>query len=171
MKKRDLSILILASIGFLVSCKKEVTPVPPSTGIAPIETTTTPSSIEAIETVAAPIPEKAIPIPVDKLAEMTFEKENHDFGTINQGEKPEYTFVFKNTSKNDLLITNAVGSCGCTVPEYPKEAVKPGQTSKIKVSFNSDGKSGNQEKSITISANVANERQIIRIKAIITAKK
>jgi Protein of unknown function (DUF1573) len=171
MKKRVLSIFILASFGFLVSCKKEVTQVPPSTGIAPVETTTTTPSIEATEPVSAPILEKAAPIPVDKLAEMTFDKENHDFGTINQGEKPEYTFVFKNTSKNDLLITNAVGSCGCTVPEYPKEAVKPGQTSKIKVSFNSDGKSGKQEKSVTITANVANESQIIRIKANIIAKK
>jgi hypothetical protein len=104
-----------------------------------------------------------------KLAEMKFNKVEHDFGTINQGDKVDYTFKFTNTGKNDLIISNAVGSCGCTVPEYPKEPVKPGKTGKIKVIFNSAGKSGQQTKTVTINANTANGTEKLTIKASINA--
>lgn len=85
--------------------------------------------------------------------EMTFEQTVHNFGQITQGEKVEYSFKFTNTGKKDLLIQNAVSSCGCTVPEWPKEPVKPGESGYLKVVFDSHGKEGFTEKEISIKAN------------------
>src|SRR5687768_14201082 len=73
---------------------------------------------------------------------MTFSSETHDFGMITQGEKVSYAFTFKNTGGSDLVISSAQGSCGCTVPSYPKTAIKPGQSSEVNVVFDSEGKSG-----------------------------
>jgi len=105
--------------------------------------------------------------PKGKLTEMTFEKTEHDFGIINHPDKVNYNFKFTNTGKNDLIISRAVGSCGCTVPDYPKEPIKPGESGKINVSFNSAGKSGAQYKSVTIVANTKNGTEKIHIKASI----
>lgn len=84
--------------------------------------------------------------PVMKFDEMEF-----NFGTIKQGESVTHEFRFKNTGKEPLLINNAVGSCGCTVPDYPKEPIKPNTSGVIKVTFNSAGKSGPQDKTVTIT--------------------
>lgn len=98
------------------------------------------------------------------LPEIKFEEEEHDFGRITQGEKVSYAFKFKNIGKGNLIIASAAGSCGCTVPEFPKEPVLPGQEGKINVVFNSEGKSGIQEKTITVVTNCEPSTRIIRIK-------
>jgi len=90
---------------------------------------------------------------VEDAPVMTFEKDVHDFGKIIQGEKVSYKFKFTNTGSSDLLITDAKGSCGCTVPEYPKSPVKPGASGVIDVVFDSTGKTGQQNKKVTITAN------------------
>jgi len=77
----------------------------------------------------------------------------YNFGSIAEGDKVEYNFRCKNTGKKPLVITNASASCGCTVPEKPEKPVLPGETSFIKVVFNSKGKSGHQDKSIIVSSN------------------
>lgn len=77
----------------------------------------------------------------------------YNFGTIMEGEKVEYNFRFKNTGKKPLVIINAHASCGCTIPEKPEKPVMPGESSFIKVVFNSKGKAGHQEKSIIVSSN------------------
>jgi hypothetical protein len=82
-----------------------------------------------------------------------FEKSEHDFGKLKQGESAEYKFKFTNTGKEPLIIENAQGSCGCTVPNYPKEPIAPGATGTIDVRFNSAGKSGAQQKTVTLTAN------------------
>ena len=84
---------------------------------------------------------------------MKFEKETHDFGKIKQGEKVTYDYKFVNTGKSPLIITDAVATCGCTKPEWPKTPVKPGESGDIKVTFNSAAKMGLQDKQITITAN------------------
>ena len=99
-----------------------------------------------------------------KIDTLFFEEEEHDFGRITQGEKVSYAFKFKNTGKSNLLIASAAGSCGCTVPEYPKEPILPGQEAKINVVFSSEGKSGIQEKTITIVTNCEPSTKIIKIK-------
>jgi hypothetical protein len=77
----------------------------------------------------------------------------YNFGTIKEGQKVEYSFRFKNSGKNPLVITSASASCGCTVPEKPEQPIKPGEIGYIKVVFNSKGKPGENHKNITVSSN------------------
>ena len=95
---------------------------------------------------------------------MKFEKEEYTFGTIKQGDKVEYAFEFVNTGKDPLIISEAHGSCGCTVPEWPKQPLKKGEKGVIKVTFNSAGKVGMQDKTITITSNAADSPKILHIK-------
>ena len=100
---------------------------------------------------------------------MTFDKTSHDFGTITEGEKVTTTFGFTNTGDADLIIVDARGSCGCTVPQYPKNTpIAPGETGSIVVSFDSSNKPGVQQKSVTLSANTASGREMLRIKSNVT---
>ena len=82
-----------------------------------------------------------------------FEKEVYDFGQIKEGEKVTYDFKFRNIGKSPLIISSATATCGCTIPEYPKEPVAPGAEGIIRVVFNSAGKSGMQNKIVSITAN------------------
>lgn len=99
--------------------------------------------------------------------QMTFAEEKHNFGKITQGEKVEYSFTFKNTGGSELVISNAQGSCGCTVPTYPKTPIKPGEEAKIDVVFDSEGKSGLVEKTVTINTNCNPSTQVLTISATI----
>ena len=100
-----------------------------------------------------------------RFAEMTFDNQEYDFGTITQGDKVAHDFKFTNTGATDLVITDAKGSCGCTVPVYPKEPIQPGKSGNIKVSFDSHGKMGTTSKRVTIMCNVKEETKILNIKA------
>lgn len=102
-------------------------------------------------------------------AEMTFDVEEFNFGTIKQGESVTREFIFSNTGKEDLIISNAQGSCGCTVPVYPKEAIKKGEKGTIKVTFNSAGKMGMQDKTVTITSNAKNSPRILHLKGTVEA--
>lgn len=97
--------------------------------------------------------------------EFTFEKEEHDFGLLVDGEKVAYSFVFTNTGTAPLIISNAKGSCGCTVPNWPRNPIAPGEKGSIDVSFNSSGRKGMQNKAVTLTANTNPNRKIIKIKA------
>jgi hypothetical protein len=101
----------------------------------------------------------------DELPVIEFEKEVHDFGKVIQGEKVTYSFNFKNTGKSDLIIAQVKASCGCTAPSYPKEPIKPGEEGVLKVTFDSKGRKGIQNKSITVLSNCQPSRNVIRIKA------
>lgn len=102
---------------------------------------------------AATVTENAKGMPAITFAEMS-----HDFGEVIQGEKVEYDFKFTNTGDRDLLITDATSSCGCTVPDWPREPIKPGKSSYMKVIFNSAGKEGYTEKQIVVRANTNPEQ-------------
>lgn len=96
---------------------------------------------------------------------ISFETMEHDFGDIMEGEKVEYGFKFTNSGNKDLVITSHSVTCGCTVPEYPKGAIAPGEGGVIKVAFNSAGKEGRTNKNITISTNASNRDAVLTIKA------
>lgn len=87
---------------------------------------------------------------------ITFEKKSHDFGDITQGDKVEETFKFTNTGTEPLIITNVQVTCGCTTPKWPRDPIPPGGKGEITVGFNSAGKSGRQNKVITVVSNAAN---------------
>jgi len=80
-------------------------------------------------------------------------QETYDFQTIKEGEETKFRFIFTNTGKSDLYITNVKPSCGCTAPSWSQEAVKSGENGFIEVIFNSTGKSGQQSKSIRVTGN------------------
>ncbi len=94
-----------------------------------------------------------------------FEKDVHDFGRVIQGEKVAYGFKFKNTGSSDLIISKVSSSCGCTVPDFPKVPIKPGESRKIDVKFDSQNRPGFQNKSVTIISNAQPSIQVLRIKA------
>ena len=77
----------------------------------------------------------------------------YNFGNVTDGDKVEYSYRFRNTGKNPLIVSSAVASCGCTVPEKPEEPIKPGETGFLKVVFNSKGRVGEVHKTITVNSN------------------
>jgi len=89
----------------------------------------------------------------EKKTAIAFEQDTFRFGTIEEGERVSHAFNFVNMGKSDLIIVNAYGSCGCTVPEYSKKPVPPGQKGVINVVFDSKGRVGEQVKSVTVVAN------------------
>ncbi len=100
-----------------------------------------------------------------------FGKQSHDFGKITQGEKTEHDFEFKNTGKNPLTIINCKATCGCTVPDWDKTPIMPGEKSKIHVVFNSEGKIGQQNKAVTITANTEPQQTVITMVGMVEAKR
>lgn len=99
---------------------------------------------------------------------MDFEEKTYDFGTINEGDVVEHTFTFTNNGKAPLVITSARGSCGCTVPTWTKEPIKPGDSGEMLVKFNSKGKPNTQNKTVTIKANTESGTERLQIKAFVT---
>lgn len=99
-----------------------------------------------------------------------FDEEKHDFGKISEGEKVSYSFKFKNTGNANLIISAASGSCGCTVPEWPKEPIAPGKEGAINVIFDSEGKAGTQQKTVTLTANTIPNTHVLTIAGEVLAK-
>lgn len=87
--------------------------------------------------------------------DLKFDNEVFNFGKIKQGEVAKHSFKLTNTGMKDLILKDVKPSCGCTVPEWPKNAIKPGETAQIDVKFNSAGKLGKQKKTITVDTNSA----------------
>lgn len=106
--------------------------------------------------------------PEGPLPAFKFEEDFHDFGTINEGDVVKHTFTFTNTGDAPLIIQNAQGSCGCTVPTWPKEPIPVGGTGEIVAEFNSKGKPNVQNKTVTITANTWPKQTRLRIKAEVT---
>ena len=103
-------------------------------------------------------------------AEVAFEKDVHDYGTIKMGANGDYEFKFTNTGKEPLIITDAKGSCGCTVPTYSKEPLRPGQTGSIKVNYDTK-RIGAFTKTVTITSNAkTNPTKILTIKGVVDAE-
>ncbi|HAW53353.1 MAG TPA: hypothetical protein DCX54_13665 [Flavobacteriales bacterium] len=96
---------------------------------------------------------------------VVFDEYDYNFGDVAQNSTNEKIFKFKNTGKEPLIITNAKGSCGCTVPEYPKEPIAPGKTGDIKVVYSPGNQQFKQEKSITITANTDPETTVLKVYA------
>ena len=105
--------------------------------------------------------------------EITFEKEIIDMGTYNQydDESSRCEFKFTNTGKEPLIIEKAKGSCGCTVAEWPRELVAPGDNAIIKVTFNSEKKEGKQNKTVALVTNAIPSTKVLTIKGTVLVSK
>jgi hypothetical protein len=109
------------------------------------------------------------PVQVSTQDSIKFEKIVHDYGTMVQGADGNSEFKFTNKGKAPLVLSNVQASCGCTVPEWPKEPILPGKTSSIKVKYNT-AIIGSFGKSITVSSNAANSSVVLTIKGNVTTK-
>lgn len=103
--------------------------------------------------------------PVGPLTKIEFKESEFDFGNLTSGETATHTFKFKNAGKEPLVISNAKGSCGCTVPTWPKEPIAPGKSGEIQVKFDSKNKTGKQSKNVTITANTEPANTVLKISA------
>lgn len=95
--------------------------------------------------------------------QIKFDAEEFDFGDIKQGDIVTHVFKFTNNGEYPLVLQNVRTTCGCTVPEWPREPIAPGETSEIKATFNSAGKMGAQRKVITIISNAVNSRTTVTL--------
>lgn len=168
-------ILPLLSIAFLMtSCNEEVSTVQDAA------TNTVESTTNAVKDGATEVKGEAVnaienikkevvntPAVVSNPTTMKMNKMEHDFGTITDDKPVATTFTLTNTGKNPLIISQAKGSCGCTVPTYPKAPIAPGESGTIEVSFNPSGKAGAQNKTVTIIANTEPTNTILNIKSVI----
>ena len=134
-------------------------------GNAGTTTTTTTTPTTATTTNAASNEKPDGPLPA-----FVWSEEEHDFGTINEGDVVEHTFSFTNNGEAPLIIESARASCGCTVPSWPREPIAAGETSDIKVRFDSKGKPNVQNKTVTITANTYPKISRLRIKTFVTPK-
>jgi hypothetical protein len=105
-------------------------------------------------------------IPVSAIK---FDQDTFNFGTVMEGERVAHAFTFTNTGKNALVISKAIGSCGCTVPEWPKEPIAPGAKGKIDVVFNSERRVGKANKDVTVYANTEPATSKVTLKGFVKA--
>lgn len=145
MIKKSVSLFVLSLVVLATACKQE--------------SAADKISDADMKTIEA---ERAL---IGKFPKIELDKEIHDFGAITEGDVVETEFIVKNTGETDLIISDAKGSCGCTVPEPPKDPIKPGASAPIKVSFDSKNKPGEQEKTVTLTTNTENGHETFKIKA------
>ena len=103
-------------------------------------------------------------IPSGPTTSIEFEEMEFDFGTVEQGEKVSHIYRFRNTGSEPLIITDAKASCGCTVPKKPTEPIPPGEVGELTVEFDSRGKSGPQNRTVTVTANTNPPQTLVKIK-------
>ena len=106
----------------------------------------------------------------EKAGKFKFKEETHDFGQVAEGPAAETDFEFTNVGKEPIIITEAHGSCGCTVPQWPKEPIMPGKKGKIHVSYNTVGRPGLIQKDIYITSNAQQSTMILHIKGTVKGK-
>lgn len=100
-----------------------------------------------------------------KMPVMSFDTETHDFGRLTSGESITYSFHFTNTGNADLIIGGCESTCGCTVADYPRKPIAPGQDGYIAISFKSAGKKGYQYQEVTVASNAQPARTKLKITA------
>ena len=107
---------------------------------------------------------------MEALPVISFDANFHDFGEITEGAVAEHVFTFKNEGDGPLIVSNAQGSCGCTVPVWPRQPIAPGETGEIKVSFNSSGRAGKQDKRVTLTTNAVPQTKVLNITSQVIPK-
>jgi hypothetical protein len=137
----------------------------------PGQNAATPASLTAIDNPDLNNPLNPEPTPVTPevntgpVTSIQFAESAHNFGNIKQDTKNVKKFKFKNTGSNPLIIENATGSCGCTVPDYPKEPIAPGASGEITVEYSPGKQQGQNTKTVTITANTEPKQTTLTISA------
>ncbi len=182
MDKENLKIGLLGVIAltlmintyFVATSKKTITATAPTEDVGsskaasdmPVTNTNTSPTTPTSTINSNPVNNATPTNPNQKSTAISFAKFEHDYGQVAPESANRYAFVFTNTGKEPLIISGATGSCGCTVPNYPKEPIMPGKTGKIDVEFKpSATQLGPQEKTVTVTANTDPAQTILKIKA------
>lgn len=159
MKKYILPLLSIALFS-MTSCNED----------AKVQTETTAADINNpidITSEALNNAQEMSPEVVSNPTTIKMDKMEHDFGAIDQDKPAFTTFTITNTGTNPLIISSAKGSCGCTVPTFPKEPIAPGESGTIEVSFDPSGKPGPNNKTVTILANTEPANTVLNVKATV----
>lgn len=146
LKQLKVGILAVALIGFLASCQNA------NQGVREAARENVTNAVQP-STSTAQNPAATPAAPAGPTTVMAFNETTFDFGTVNEGEKVAHTYIFKNTGNEPLILSDAKGSCGCTVPDWPREPIAPGAEAEVTVEFNSKGKKGKRNQKVTITAN------------------
>ncbi len=160
LKRLIFGLAIVLFVGAIVSCGSEGSD---ATGEDAARQSVTPNQ-NAAQTSSPQPATQATQAPTGPTTTIAFEESEYDFGTVKAGEKVTHVFKFKNTGSEPLIISNAKGSCGCTVPNWPREPIPPGGEGEIVVEFNSKGKRGKQNRKVTITANTEPPQTFLYVK-------
>lgn len=192
MKKSIFLMAFVAVCGLatFTSCKSDktadsaaasqetATPTATPAGAVTTTTATTPEGTNV--TVNSPTPVSvgttpegaaAAAAPAGPTTNITFKETTYDYGKVKDGDVVKHEYKFTNTGKEPLIISDAKGSCGCTVPTWPKDPIAPGASGEIHVEFNSKGKLGPQSKKVTLTANTNPAQTFLTIKGEVTPAK
>ncbi|MBV6654509.1 MAG: DUF1573 domain-containing protein [Mameliella sp.] len=163
LKQIKVLMFALLAVGFVASCNNSESSAQEEARQDLTNNTVQPA------TPAAAQPAAAQPAaPAGPTTTMSFSETEFDFGTVNEGEKVSHTYTFTNTGNEPLILSNAKGSCGCTVPSWPREPIAPGATGEITVEFNSKNKKGKRNQKVTITANTNPPQSFIYLKGDVT---
>lgn len=167
MKKNNFLFIAMVTIMVaFVACKSE-----PKSADAATATTATDASATPVDPNAAAANGTEPAAPTGPTTTVEFETMVHDWGELKDGEHMKYNFKFKNTGSEPLVISDCKGSCGCTVPEWPREPIAPGASAEIKVEFDSKGKGTDdgqkQTKRVTVTANTNPAQTYLTISGIV----
>ncbi len=171
MKTTLKTIWVMAMVATLLSCRDKASEkriAELETRLAQMEgsknTTATPTATTTPD--AIPVDEK----PEGPLPTIEFNTIDHDFGTVDEGKKVSFTYKVKNTGQAPLIIQNAAPSCGCTVPDWTKTPIPVGGEGFVKAEFDTNGKGGINNKTITVTANTWPKTTLLKFKAMVTPK-
>ena len=150
MKKTLASILLLLSLLLAAACADTQ-----KNGDIDVDLINNPNSAQGYDQSA-------------RVPKITFDSDLHDFGRITSGESISYSFHFRNTGDADLVLSGCSATCGCTVADYPRGRIAPGKEGYVTVTFNSQGKTGQQYQEVTVTSNAQPGRNILKITAQVT---
>ena len=164
MKKVFITLLCLSISAAALKAQDKKTVAPPPNAAAAAASPTPASQAPGAQT-APTTP------PVDpKAGKFKFDEETHDFGTVPEGPLAEYDFVFKNVGKKPITISDAHGSCGCTVPTWPHEPILPKKSDKIHVAYTTNGRQGMINKDVIINSDAQQNTMRLHITGNVTPK-
>jgi hypothetical protein len=165
-----LCVMMMASLA-LTSCQSDKASKVEEKAEATLGSATPAASPAATTEVAA---KPAEAVPAGPTTTIKFDESSYDFGVITDGDKVRHTFKFTNTGKEPLIISNCKGSCGCTVPQCPKDPIAPGANGEITIEYNSRGKSKGgpaegkpDQKFVNVTANTDPGSTRLTIKAMV----
>ena len=161
LKQLKFSFLAVLAVFAFASCENDSDvrdAARTSVQATPATNPVTPNTPQSVQTPAQPA------APAGPLTSMNFTETEYNFGTVEQGEKVSHTYKFKNTGDNPLILTNAKGSCGCTVPKWPRDPIAPGGEGEVTVEFDSKNKKGTRNQKVTLTANTEPANTVLYLK-------